>query len=352
MTADASYTIDCDPSTPRFTAAYLRVAGDECAFIETHTSHALPRLLAALDARSLAPEAVRWIVVTHAHLDHAAGASALVRACPNATLLAHPRAARHLKDPAKLVASATSVYGAARFAELYGVIEPIPEHRVRALADGESFALGASTLTVHHTEGHANHHFVIADPALQTVFTGDAFGLVYPALQQGSLFAFPSTSPTNFDPIEARRSIARILALGAEVARPTHFGPVSDLEGVAAQVTALLDRAEGFLDDATRGDETLAEMTARLTVAWRDALVSAARARGIDLGPAELALLALDIELNAQGVAFVADARRTKARQSGSPPVGSLGFHGSEGARSRAADLVENWKLPPSGCAW
>ena len=32
----------------------------------------------------------------------AGGAGALIQACPNATLLAHPRAARNLIDPKKL----------------------------------------------------------------------------------------------------------------------------------------------------------------------------------------------------------------------------------------------------------
>src|SRR4051812_12512714 len=184
-------TIDCDV-LPRFTAAYLRVDGAECAFIETHTAHALPRLLAALASAGRAPGDVRWIVVTHAHLDHAAGAGTLLARCPNATLLAHPRAARHLVDPARLVASATSVYGAARFAELYGRIDPIPEARVRALDDGATFELGTSTLRVHHTAGHAKHHLVVDDPALRTVYTGDTFGLVYPALQRGVRFALAS----------------------------------------------------------------------------------------------------------------------------------------------------------------
>ena len=312
MSAHARYTIDCDPVTPEFTAAYLRVSGGECAFLETHTSHALPRLLGALRDHALSPDDVRWVVITHAHLDHAAGASALLRACPRATLLAHPRAARHMISPAKLIAGATAVYGEARFAELYGAIEPIPEARVRALADGESFALGDATLTVHHTAGHANHHFVVADPATDTVFTGDAFGLVYPALQKRGRFALPSTSPSNFDPAEARTSLARILGLGAKIACPTHFGPLGDLDEVASQVGALLDRAEGWLDEATRGDESVEAMTARLTIAWRDAIADAASARGLAFDAAAFALLALDIELNAQGVAVVAAARRAR----------------------------------------
>ena len=123
-------TIDCD-FAPRFTCAYLRVANDECAFIEAHTSLAVPKLLAALTAAGKHVQDVKYVVVTHAHLDHAGGAGTLLSHLPNATLLAHPRAARHLIDPAKLIASATSVYGAERFAKLYGSISPIP-HSVRA----------------------------------------------------------------------------------------------------------------------------------------------------------------------------------------------------------------------------
>ncbi|HEX4459756.1 MAG TPA: MBL fold metallo-hydrolase, partial [Polyangia bacterium] len=75
MTQHARVTIDADV-TPAFTACYLRLAGPrECAFIEAHTAHATPRLLAALAAQGRRPEDVRYIVVTHAHLDHAAGAS-------------------------------------------------------------------------------------------------------------------------------------------------------------------------------------------------------------------------------------------------------------------------------------
>jgi glyoxylase-like metal-dependent hydrolase (beta-lactamase superfamily II) len=310
MPSHARFTIDADV-TPRFTACYLRIAGDECAFIEAHTSHALPKLLASLAANGKRPEQVRWVVITHAHLDHAAGASALMAACPNAILLAHPRAARHMIQPEKLVASATAVYGAERFRALYGPIDPIAPARVRALADGEAFALGDATLTVFHTAGHANHHFVVDDPALDTVYTGDTFGLVYPALQRDGLFAMPSTSPTNFDAELARQSIARVLSLERRAVALTHFGAYEDASAIAAQLVRFLDRAEAWVDDAASGSETVPEMTARFARAWEDAIAEEAPT----FGEAEKKLLALDIDLNAQGLAFVADAKRRVPRR-------------------------------------
>ncbi len=298
-------TIDADV-TPRFTACYLRLAGDECAFVEAHTAHALPRLLAALEASGRRPEDVRWIVITHAHLDHAAGASALVAACPRATLVTHPRAAKHLVDPAKLVAGAKVVYGEARFRTLYGEVAPIPQARVRALADGESFELGGATLTAWHTSGHAFHHLVVDDPATDAVFTGDTFGLVYPALQAHGRFALPSTSPTGFEAAEARKSLDKVLSLGRRWVCPTHYDAWDDPAAIAAQVRRFVDRAEAWVDEAARTVDPQPILEARLAHRWRAAIAEEAPR----FGAAENALLALDVELNAQGLAHAALARR------------------------------------------
>ncbi len=304
------HTIDCEPSQPGYVAAYLREAGESCMFVEAYTSRARPLLLGALAERGRRPEDVRWVLVTHAHLDHAGGAGALLAACPNATLLAHPRAARNLIDPTKLVASATAVYGEARFREIYGTIEPIAAERVQALEDGATFELGDATLRVHHTAGHAKHHFVVDDPATATVFTGDTFGLVYPALQGRGRLAFPSTSPTDFDPAEARKSVAKVLSLAEPTACPTHFGEVDGLEAIAEQMRSWIDRAEAWLEEATASDRPVAELEETLTARWRAALEDEARSRGLVLGVAEWRGLGLGAELKAQGIALLAAKRR------------------------------------------
>jgi glyoxylase-like metal-dependent hydrolase (beta-lactamase superfamily II) len=301
------FTVDADV-TPRFTACYLRVAGDECAFVEAHTAHALPRLLAALADHGRKPEDVRWVVVTHAHLDHAAGASALLAACPRATMLAHPRTAKHMVDPAKLIEGATAVYGAARFRELYGTVTAIPEARVRSLADGASFELGGATLTAWHTAGHAFHHLVVDDPKAECVYTGDAFGLVYPALQSAGRFALPSTSPTGFHAAEARRSLDKVLSLGERFVCPTHFDAWEDGAAIAAQVRRFIDRADAWVTEAARGDEPAPALEARLRDAWWAAI----REETPTLDDAERALLTLDVELNAQGLAHAAISARRR----------------------------------------
>lgn len=304
-------TIDCDYIHPRFAAAFLLIENGRAAFIENNTAHATPKLLAALAENGLSPEAVDYLIVTHVHLDHAGGTSALLAHCPRATVLAHPKAARTLVDPSRLVASARKVYGDAAFEKLYGEIRPIDAGRVRAMADEETLALGSRTLRFLHTKGHATHHFCVLDSGSDGIFTGDAFGLRYPALQSHGLFVFPSTSPIDFDPDEARRSVRRIAATGAKRAFLTHYGEVEQVAEAADQLVVHLDAHERVLLDAVKSPLAGAALAKACEAKLREHFVAFTASLQWTPSPDEWALLALDIEINAQGIAYVAEKRRT-----------------------------------------
>lgn len=311
------FTIDCRYlGMPRFAAAYLLVAGDRAAFVDNNTNAAVPLMLAELEARDLAPAQVEYLIITHVHLDHAGGTSALAKACPEATVLAHPRAAPHLIDPSRLVDSATTVYGADAFERLYGTIEPIPESRVRVMEDEASLTFGDRELRFLHTRGHANHHFCVADSASNAIFTGDAFGLHYPALQREGTFALPSTSPTDFDPALARDAIHRLVAEGADRLYPTHYGAVTDIATAASQLLRHLDFAERLMLDAQASDLADDALAGYCRPRIHDYVAGLLDMHG-DLGasPATWELLSMDIDLNAQGIAFAAAKRRRKARE-------------------------------------
>jgi glyoxylase-like metal-dependent hydrolase (beta-lactamase superfamily II) len=299
---------------PELAGAFLLQDGSEAAFIETNTTPAVPRLLQTLERAGLPRESVRYIIVTHVHLDHAGGTSSLLAACPQATVLAHPRAARHLIDPSKLVASARNVYGDEVFARLYGQIDPIPAQRVREFLDEEEVEFGRSRLRFLHTRGHAKHHFCVLDPTEMGIFTGDAFGLRYPRLQRAGLFLFPSTSPTDFEPDEARKSAVRIARSGVETAYLTHFGAVSDLRQCEAQLLEGIDLHERvLLALQAQGERTLHSPLERVTAETFKALREEFRKkflhRGWNLSESDLAFLDLDLRLNAAGLVHVARTR-------------------------------------------
>jgi glyoxylase-like metal-dependent hydrolase (beta-lactamase superfamily II) len=296
-------TIDCAYHRPQVASAYLLEDHGEVAFIETNTTHAVPLLLAALARSGRSPADVRHVIVTHAHLDHAGGAAALLAACPQATLLCHPRAARHLIEPQRLVASSTQVYGAEVFAQLYGTVAPVPEARVRTLEDGASVALGGRTLRFLHTLGHARHHFVVHDELEGTVFTGDAFGLAYPFLQRAGRFAFPSTSPTDFDGPEALKSVDRILALRPSSVCLTHFGQYPDATAIGVQLRWWLERAQAAVEACVapgRREDAVPFLHERLAAVMEEALELA----GLAPTAEERAFLEMDLDLNAQGLSW------------------------------------------------
>ena len=187
------HAIDTGYVRPGFDAAYLVVEAGRGAFIDCATNHSVPVLLAALAQAGLAPADVDWLVLTHVHLDHAGGAGALMRHLPNARLVAHPRAAPHMVDPARLAAGATAVYGEAEFARHYGELVPVPSGRVVVAADGHEVDLAGRALRCIDTPGHARHHQCVWDARSRSWFTGDTFGLSYRELD--------GATPTGVSPV-------------------------------------------------------------------------------------------------------------------------------------------------------
>jgi glyoxylase-like metal-dependent hydrolase (beta-lactamase superfamily II) len=277
-------------------ACYLVQRDGEAAVIETGTSLGVQRILDAVKNAGIARERVRYVIPTHVHLDHAGGAGVLARELPHATVLVHPRGARHLIDPARLIAGAEAVYGKARFAALYGEIAPIPEARVQIAADGSEWRLGASTLVMRDAPGHARHHFCVWDAMSRGWFSGDAFGVAYPELSPGTITCiFPTTTPVQFEPVPMQETIRLLMRAQPEFMYLTHFGAITARQATA---DALLRQIDDYVGVAQRCDDE---------AAMRDALSELAlgevRRAGCDWPEPRLRdFVQLDVDLNAQGL--------------------------------------------------
>jgi len=308
--------IDClYTGREKVAAAFLLKEGDRAAIVETNTNHAIPHIMQTMTEEGVQPEQVEWIIVTHAHLDHAGGASALLKKCPNATLVAHPKAAPHLIDPSRLLKSAKDIYGEETFQELYGTIKPIPEDRVKVPEDGESLSLGERELRLFFTRGHANHHFCVHDVSEKVVFAGDNFGIIYPALQHHGLFAFPSTPPTDFDALAAIESIDKILATGANRVFPTHFGEVTELEAIASQLREQLQTFHEWIEEVDASGQPDEALDALFDKRIRAHFDTKCEALGIPADNPHRRLLEIDVMLNGQGLSFAVKKRRYKRKK-------------------------------------
>ena len=284
---------------------YLVERGDDLAFIDTGTTPGVARLLALLDARGLARERVRYVIPTHVHLDHAGGAGALMAALPNATLVVHARGARHLIDPSKLIAGATAVYGAAAVAEMYGEIVATPESRVVTPADGAVLPFGDGELMFVDSPGHARHHFSIWDAASQGFFTGDTFGLSYRDFDdaQGP-WLMPTTTPVQFEPDAWRATLDRYLSYTPQRMYLTHFSVVENVSVLAARLRSGIERYVTLSQSLA----TAPDRHAKLKAALFDDALAELRTRHNPLPETRVrALLEMDMELNAQGLAVWLD---------------------------------------------
>ena len=206
---------------------------------------------------------MKYIIVTHIHLDHAGGAGLLLEECPNAKVVVHPRGARHLADPARLVAGAKMVYDD-KFSKLFDPVIAIPEERLLIKDEGDTLEISPDcTLKFLDTPGHAKHHFSIYDPVSNGMFTGDTVGIRYEQLIRDGLSLFlPSTSPNQFDPAAMRQAIDRMASLDLNCIYYGHFGMTNKPDEALRQVAGWLDI---FMEEADvviaerKGHEVLAQ---------------------------------------------------------------------------------------------
>lgn len=234
---DGISVIDSEYYSKDFAAIYLLKQKNKVAIIETGTNYSVPLVKGALANIGLSFSDVSYIIPTHVHLDHAGGAGLLMKQCQNATLVVHPRGARHLIDPSKLVAGAKAVYGEEKFKEYYGEIIPIDSERVIEADDNFILDFDGRELKFIDTPGHAKHHFCIWDKDTKSMFTGDTFGISYRDLDMDSeVYIFPSTSPVQFDPDALIKSINRIMEFRPERVCLTHFSAIRPTQEIADQL--------------------------------------------------------------------------------------------------------------------
>ena len=221
-----------------FASIYLLSQNNKVAIIETGSNYSVPVIKSALIQKGLSFSDVSYIIPTHVHLDHAGGAGELMRQCQNARLIVHPRGARHMIDPSKLIAGAMAVYGEEKFKEYYGEIIPIDSNRVIEAEDNFILDFDGRELRFIDTPGHARHHFCVWDKSTKSMFTGDTFGVSYRDLDcGGDIYILPSTSPVQFDPEALIQSINRIMEFKPERVCLTHFSAIKPTQKIVKELT-------------------------------------------------------------------------------------------------------------------
>jgi glyoxylase-like metal-dependent hydrolase (beta-lactamase superfamily II) len=296
--------IDTGMMGDEIVACYMIASGDQVAIIETGNFKTAQRILSVLADKGISPEQVRYVIVTHIHLDHAGGASTLIKDLPNAELLVHPSGYKHMVNPEQLIAGATQVYGEARFREMYGDIEAIPEDKVRAIENGETVMLGQRPLLFEDTPGHAYHHFCIWDEQDRCWFTGDTFGICYNGMKTSpTALLIPTTTPTQFNPDAMKASMSKLLSRIPKRMMLTHYGSlaIENHQAVEAFLHQQVDDIVALTLSKTGDDQDHQPLASRLMDYYRELVQN----KNIKIPESELkTLLKMDLGLNAQGLFY------------------------------------------------
>ncbi len=235
------------------------------ALVEAGPGSTLETVVAGVREAGFAPEKLTGVLLTHIHLDHAGAAGTLAQRY-GAKVFVHENGAGHLVDPSRLLGSAGRIYGD-QMQKLWGDMDPLPQHLLRPVRDGETIEVLGHRLGVLYTPGHASHHvsYLLGKTRL---FTGDAAGIRLP----GAATVRPALPPPELDLDAWARSVQAMRQAEPEELLLTHFGKVDDVTG---HFGALEHQhrvwSESILEgmNAGEGDEVLAARVAQLS---RDSL--------------------------------------------------------------------------------
>jgi glyoxylase-like metal-dependent hydrolase (beta-lactamase superfamily II) len=215
------------------------------ALFDTGPESTFENVIADLRNASLAPEDVRHVFLSHIHFDHAGASWRFAEL--GAMVYVHPRGAKHLIDPAKLVDSAKRIFGD-DMQRLWGRIKPVPADRLKILEDNEAVFVPPFEIRAISTPGHANHHHVYHWGG--SVFGGDIAGV-----RIGEGPPIPPFVPPDLHIESWHESIAKIRSLNATNLYLPHFGKIND--SISEHLDALDERvtswSEWFRDKIRAG---------------------------------------------------------------------------------------------------
>jgi glyoxylase-like metal-dependent hydrolase (beta-lactamase superfamily II) len=194
---------------------------DGLALFDTGPESTFDNVIVDLGKAGFALDDVRHVFLSHIHFDHAGAAwrfGASRAGSKGATVYVHPRGAPHLIDPAKLIESATRIFGD-DMERLWGKIAPVPAERVKVVQDNEVVRAGQFEIRAIETPGHASHHHVY--DWNDNVFGGDIAGV-----RVGGGPPIPPFVPPELHIESWLESIRKIRALNAANLYLPHFGKV------------------------------------------------------------------------------------------------------------------------------
>jgi glyoxylase-like metal-dependent hydrolase (beta-lactamase superfamily II) len=213
------YMVQSKDEPPQGISTFI-VKGDISMVVDPGPTSAIPNLERCLKALTIEGD-LAYVALTHIHLDHAGGSWKLLEDYPRADLYLHPRGAKHMIDPSRLVEAARGVMGGE--VDGYGEVKGVNPDRVKESENGAEMDLGSVKIITLWTPGHSSHHQCYHLPGEDVLIVGDMAGRYRPESDE----LYPTTPPP-FNPEKALESLNKLISLDPEVICYSHHGFASN----------------------------------------------------------------------------------------------------------------------------
>lgn len=234
-------------SIPKFGSVYF-LDEDKKALVDTGPATSSGVVLEGIKQIGHKPEDIDYLIITHIHLDHGGGAGTLLQSMPNARIVVHNRAVRHLINPKMLISSVLEAQGEDAMIK-NGEVIPVDEHRITPAHDGDIIRLGdKQLLTLLDTPGHAPHELCIHESRNNGIFVGDAVANQV----AGTDISLPVTPPPSFDLEQYIDSLNKLLKRNASKLYFAHFGVSDKVEEKIKQAINELKTRDEIIAKAAR----------------------------------------------------------------------------------------------------
>ncbi len=264
------------------TAGYLVGSNNAWMLIETGPTSSSEVILEAFKQIGVGLDQVKYIGVTHIHMDHAGGLGTMAKHIKGSQAVVHPKGARHMVDPARLIAGSLEFWGEEKMRQ-YGEVIPVPENRVIHATDGEKIDLNGRDIEVWSTPGHCKNHICFFDTKTSALFSGDSAGVFSPKLSHllDRPVVRPATPPPDFDFESMFNSLFRMAINKIKHIYFTHYGkgmfsPKLLLEIVLGQIVVYMEMAniycEGYDQSSISRDDILSRLQSEMEAYLQDSI--------------------------------------------------------------------------------
>ena len=176
------FVIDTKPlGHEELISSYLVKGSGGVALIDPGFPCSADTVLSGIEEAGVDPAQIKYLLLTHTHVDHSGGAGQILQKAENARIVTHKRGEYYLKNSGKITGGSRMVFGADLAGELGEAID-IPGERIETVGDGDTVDLGDKEFTVFRTPGHAGDHISLLEKSTGSLFTGDTACLQYPQL--------------------------------------------------------------------------------------------------------------------------------------------------------------------------